>query len=276
MKKISDFSQITTRNNDDWLLIEEASTGAYKRIKVSDFITDLSSGGEEPATPTNILDIFGQDLIAWFRADNAIMAGNRVSQWTDLSGNNNHAVQPDSNKYPYFTQDGFNGKPAIIFNNLDVWFSLPDCLNSSWGEASLFIVYELQNTTQHWDATATGSNNNCYWGTNNVFNYAGYFGEFRASRLEGQPVNMTVAGKHFIEVVSGTSSNSYRLFRDGANLLTTNPAWGVRAIPYIGRAADSKRMNGNIAEIFIAKKAATDSQRISCQNYVKDFWGLAW
>lgn len=40
-KKISDYDPITTRNNDDWLLIEEASTGAYKRIKVSDFIAGL-------------------------------------------------------------------------------------------------------------------------------------------------------------------------------------------------------------------------------------------
>lgn len=47
MKKISQFPQITDRNGDDWLLIEEAATGAYKRIKVSDFIANLGA-----TTPT--------------------------------------------------------------------------------------------------------------------------------------------------------------------------------------------------------------------------------
>lgn len=41
MKKISQYDPITARNNNDWLLIEEASTGAYKRIKISDFIANL-------------------------------------------------------------------------------------------------------------------------------------------------------------------------------------------------------------------------------------------
>jgi hypothetical protein len=43
-KKISQFPIITTRNNNDWLLIEEAATGAYKRIKVSDFTENLGGG----------------------------------------------------------------------------------------------------------------------------------------------------------------------------------------------------------------------------------------
>lgn len=43
--QIKDLAQITTRNNDDWLLIQEASTGAYKKIKVSDFIAGLTGTG---------------------------------------------------------------------------------------------------------------------------------------------------------------------------------------------------------------------------------------
>jgi hypothetical protein len=42
-KRISQFSQITTRNDNDWLLIEEAATGAYRKIKVSDFIANLGA-----------------------------------------------------------------------------------------------------------------------------------------------------------------------------------------------------------------------------------------
>ena len=49
-KKISDFPRITARNDNDFLVIEDAATGAYKSIKVSDFIADLSSGSSENRT----------------------------------------------------------------------------------------------------------------------------------------------------------------------------------------------------------------------------------
>lgn len=42
--KISDFFEITTRNNDDWLLIEEGSSGACKKIKVSNLLKNLING----------------------------------------------------------------------------------------------------------------------------------------------------------------------------------------------------------------------------------------
>jgi hypothetical protein len=51
-KKITQFPQIITRNNDDWLLIEEAASGAYKRIKVSDFIAGLSNTSTPGTTPS--------------------------------------------------------------------------------------------------------------------------------------------------------------------------------------------------------------------------------
>ncbi len=38
---------------------------------------------------------------------------NKVSQWLDKSGNNNHATQNDIAKQPTYTSSGINGKPAL-------------------------------------------------------------------------------------------------------------------------------------------------------------------
>lgn len=38
---------------------------------------------------------------------------NKVSQWQDKSGNNNHAIQTDIAKQPTYTSNGINGKPAM-------------------------------------------------------------------------------------------------------------------------------------------------------------------
>ena len=221
-----------------------------------------------------LAQIFGTDLVAWYRADTLVATAGKISEWTDKSGNNNHAVQAVAANQPTLDASGFNGKPVVKFNNLDVWFSMPNCLSATWGQASLFIVYSIKDLTQHWDAMRTGFSNDSYWGTNSVFNYVGYFGEFRNSRIDGQPPNMTVVGNHFLEAVSGMGTNSYKVFRNGSNILTTNPDWGVTTTPTIGKGPDNKRMNGDIAEIFVIKKAATDAQRQSCQDYVKAFWNL--
>lgn len=45
-KKISQFPQITTRNDNDWLLVEEVSTGAYKKIKISDLVASAIGGNK--------------------------------------------------------------------------------------------------------------------------------------------------------------------------------------------------------------------------------------
>lgn len=61
-KKISQFDTITARNNDDWLLIEEATTGVYKKIKVADFLSGLGNIGEPPPT-TSSYDTNAQAVI---------------------------------------------------------------------------------------------------------------------------------------------------------------------------------------------------------------------
>lgn len=218
--------------------------------------------------------IFGADLIGWYRADNAVSANGKISQWNDLSGNGNHALQANPVNQPSLVSTSFNGKPAIKFDNQDVWFSLPNMLNSSWGQASLFIVYNLKDTSQNWDAMRIGSSSDSYWGTYSYFGYVGYFGELRATRLEGLPANMSIPGQHFLEVVSGVGSNSYKIFRNTENLLVTDPNWGVTDNPFIGKGAGTRRMNGDIAEVFLVKRAATDSERAAAQQYVKNFWQL--
>lgn len=248
---------------------------------ISSQITNLqqSGGGSTtPPTPTTQSDpqsIFTTDLIAWYRGDSVLAnASNLVYQWTDKSPNNYHALQGIAGNQPLLVPDGFNSKPAVRFNLADTWLAMPDCLNSLWGEASLFIVYNLKDISAHWDAMDTGSATDSYWGANSAFNYVGYFAEFRNARLNAQPPNMTVAGQHFIEVVSGIGANSYLVNRDGINLTTTDPSWGVTNTPFIGKGTDSKRMNGDIAEIIITKKAATIEQLSNIRNYVKNFWGM--
>ena len=57
----------------------------------------------------------------WLKADsgpNTLSNGQPVSQWSDKSGNNNHATQSTASQQPLFASSLINGMPALFFDNI--------------------------------------------------------------------------------------------------------------------------------------------------------------
>jgi len=219
--------------------------------------------------------IFGSSLQLWLRGDSIVLNGSNVSQWTDKSGNSNHATQTNASLQPAYQTTGFNGKPCLNFNNVAV-MNLPNFLQSSWGEGSLIVLYYLSTTADQWCVMQTGSGGDPYWGTNGTFGYSSYFGEFMTARLNGQPSSgMSIVGQALVEVISGTGSNSYILNRNTTNLLTTNPNWGVTTTPVIGESiGGGKFFPGTIAEIVLINTVPTTSQLTAIRAYFKNYYSL--
>ena len=65
--------------------------------------------------PTNLTG-----CVLWLQADAANVQTNsvegRVSQWNDLSGCGNHAIQADTNRQPQYVATGPNGHPTLFFD----------------------------------------------------------------------------------------------------------------------------------------------------------------
>ena len=59
------------------------------------------------------------NLKLWLKSDNVILNGTKVSQWTDLSGNNNHIIQNDANKQPLLMPSMLNGYPTVKFDGVN-------------------------------------------------------------------------------------------------------------------------------------------------------------
>lgn len=227
--------------------------------------TKPKSVGDVPQT------LFGNNLVGWYVADTVVLDGsNNVSQWTDKSGNGNHATQSTISSRPPVVSNAIGGKPAINFNNT-YWFSLPNFLQASWGAGSTFIVYTLERKDQQWAAMKVGSAGDAYWGSNSQYSYNGYIGEWRYDRVYAQPQKMTSLGTFGLSIISGTS---YTVHRNGTQVLNTTPQWGVTSSPYIGRDETLKRMPGKIAEIVLVSRAATSSERLSMQSYFNSKYGI--
>jgi hypothetical protein len=241
------------------------------------FFNLIVSGGTPSPT---LLDIFGADLVVNYSAKSvvrSVVSGeDRISQWTDRSGNNFHATQSTSSLCPVYDATGFNGLPVAKMLNTR-WMAMPDCLSNSWGQASLFVLYNLTDTNQHFSVVYTGNSSDAYWGTTSVFNFESYFGEFRNGRLSRQPSanTISVAGQALVEVISGVGTNSYLINRNTSNLLTINPNFGISSTPFIGRdSGAAKFANADIAEIAIIKRTPTSGELASMRQYFKTEWNL--
>ncbi len=133
-KKISQYDPITARNNNDWLLIEEASTGAYKRIKVSDFITGLT--GEDTSPPTPTVPSF---YCRFSSTSLNLTDGDLISQVTDLSGKN-YTATASGNLRPTFKTNVFGNKPGILFSGSQYLDLLNQQLIPSYNDFLVFSV----------------------------------------------------------------------------------------------------------------------------------------
>lgn len=232
----------------------------------------LSSKGKllkRTNTLLNPLTIFGNDLIVWYRGDTV---SNNL--FLDRSGKGNNSFLVASNPVaPTLNSTGFNGKPCLEFTFQQA-LQLPNCLNNSWGQANLFVLYDLATTANHWALSTTGVATDHYWGTSSVFNFSSLFGEFRNNRLgfhnNGQ---ISTVGQALIEISSGPSG--YLIHRNTTQLLSTTADWGVTAIPYIGRDwAATKWFHGKLAEWFVVRREPTITERNQTRSYFKNFWNL--
>jgi len=152
-KKISQYDPITTRNDDDWLLIEEAATGAYKRIRISDFIAGLGEDSPPvPQTPSFYCRFSSTSL--------NLNDGDLISQITDLSGNN-FTASASGQVRPTFKTNIFGTKPGILFSGSQYLDLLNQQIIPSNGD---FLVFSVVRPTGYGTLWGGGGESRGTWG----------------------------------------------------------------------------------------------------------------
>lgn len=98
--------------------------------------------GPRPSAQFTPLSIAGLQL--WLDAGQGItLNGSNVSQWNDLSGNGNHAVQLNAGYQPAYVTNQLNGKPIIRFTD-QKYFNLPLTIKNN---QTFFIVWKKNSGT---------------------------------------------------------------------------------------------------------------------------------
>lgn len=98
--------------------------------------------------PSNPLQLFGSNLIAWYDAQNGVgLSSGKASQWNDLSGNNAHLTQATGANQPVYNATGYNGLPALTFDGAATYLkSANDGINThNSGAMTVFGIGTLSN-----------------------------------------------------------------------------------------------------------------------------------
>ncbi|MBY0536538.1 MAG: T9SS type A sorting domain-containing protein [Chitinophagaceae bacterium] len=241
-------------------------------------------------------------LFVWLNAQNTssltVDGSNRVSQWSDLSGKNNHFTQSTTASRPvYGAATGPGSRPALTFTSSSSQHlgntALPNTLSFTSGVSS-FAVANFASTG-NWERIydfGNGAASNNIWmgryGNTTNFCFEGWAGSTGAQAYTtGGPVSN---GTNFIyEAVQASGSaganTAVTMVRNGTTQASSGALGSsrtyitnavARTSNFIGRsnwAADTY-FNGTMSEVLVFNTALNTTQRVLVENYLGAEWGL--
>lgn len=239
----------------------------------------------------------------WLSADHGVIAPTAgVSQWSDRSGNGNHATQTVAARQPFVSPTGFNGDPAITFDdntsNSD-YLRIPD--NSTLeGMNGLtgFAVFDLFDGTHLTAPRGILSKRNSPTAQNAYAWFLWGNGSNLAQHLDIDGTNNRInsSDTHSTGTVylngfmyhGAAPSNSMDQVLYAGNTTVGNGVETSTSIPnyssdlyigslygHTGSGVGTTRFNGRIAEVILYNTALNEVQRIIVSNYLSAKYGTS-
>jgi hypothetical protein len=226
------------------------------------------------------------DMAIWLRADQGVtQTSNKVSQWLDISGSGNTAVQPTGANQPGFVSSDIliNNLPTISFTSASSqYMKFPIGLSNFTQGASVFVVTVPSSITagaSFFDLATSASHDNLK------------LAERTTSGFE-LDINTSAGGTSNVTSTNTVSTSAYQLLeavQDGQGAATlyisgaqvgqgsiNNVTNVVRTGNYLGSAYNAQNFfSGKIAEVLIYNRPLSASERISVQGYINSRYGVA-
>lgn len=235
------------------------------------------------------------DLALWLKGDTglytdagttpAVNHGDLIQQWSDQSGNGNHATQATSGNRPTLSTATVNGKNVVAFDAASAQFlALPDLFNGATSGEIFFVV----KTAVH-PPVNTAYTGWCVFGSNPGGALPAHFPYTDGVVYDSWGLNVrstvgdigNLATNYFVYNVY-TNTNDWRVFKNKAFIKeeTTFAVVGWTPTPLIGQSEPelgNYYFNGSIAEIVAFSRKLTDSERDEINNYLGvaryNIWG---
>jgi hypothetical protein len=241
-----------------------------KRIKFRDIWT--------PANP-------GLSMVSWHDAQNSgsivqADAAGRVSQWTDLSGSNNHWLQATAAKQPTTGVKTIGGFNALGFNGLAYFLAMGSSpFGATVSDAAVFFVLDVGtvNANSNLFSLTGGASrwqSNCPWSDGNIyFDNSGFSGANRLSYAAGFAANTLAIMGFYCSVTDSVK----QLYLNGTMVAgnTTALAADVATTPVICANADDTQWDAcSIGEMIIINGTVSAYTRTRIEGYLAHKWGM--
>jgi hypothetical protein len=238
------------------------------------------------SAPTDLLG-----CLLWLDASDSasvIRSSNLVSQWSDKSGNANHATQAVGANQPTYVAAGLNGRPCLDWGSsppVGMGLSTPSI---TYGAFTIFIVLNAVAghgyPCAHWNAG--GQQDYIYRQTASFYvNRAGGASSRNVSSAGGAATWLVGArvltrrfdGTHAGNIARTLGATTWTPFDapalgGGANDGGTGTVAGVVTIGNHPSTAEAFR--GTIAEVIIFNRALSDGECIAMERYITAKWAL--
>jgi len=219
------------------------------------------------------------NLIAWWDANQIIGLndGDPISQWNDLSGNENHLLQADAAKKPVYkisSIPALNGLPYVWFDGINDYLVTADFSTTYAQPNTIFILGRFRNIAQESIA---------YFGGNGVlFAYSlaspGFSHVFAGAPTAARACNYIAPEVGYYGLVTVVFNGANTLFRDAKSLVVKNVDIGGGGLVLfgVGIYADFTSYAGaiDVAEIIVYNRELSSYERYQIETYLIKKWGI--
>jgi len=258
---------------NSYLMNFEENADYWWRLKAFNACKDSVVSDVRQFTLLSLNEIRGLSL--WLSADSVVVddAG-AVSEWTDMSGRGNDAIQLVAEHRPKRVDSALNFLPAVRFDGLND-FLIGKNLYIDEENLSIFIVHKYSGTregkTQYIlnQAGDAGNKYFLYSQANNNFQTA-----FNVYPPSGGAIGSIGYGADFYRLTTVVSSkNITKLFSNGSeNAVAPSENYvGIETEFVIGNRysdLEDRWFAGDIAEMLIFDRALTNNERLDVEKYL--------
>jgi autotransporter-associated beta strand protein len=226
-------------------------------------------------------------LVLWLDAIDLNLAPNAaVSTWSDLSGNNNHAVAPSTAASPFFRTNRINGHPAIQFTKTsNHLLALPHLNFNGLDNLGNFTAITLARLTSGnltgimgaWGANPNTSNTHFEVSNPNQLRLrVGTMNDVRANSAV-TPAEWALFGA---SMTTAGPTPTGRLYKNNTLIASKAQAPGPTTLSNystfaIGASDSTRSFNGDIAAFLLFDRELSAIERESVGTYLSNRYGIS-
>lgn len=215
-------------------------------------------------------------MLLWLKSDFGVLkSGSAVTNWVDMSGSANNAIQPNSGNRPLFSSDALTGHSAITFDGSSQFMQLGQNFSNFTQGTSAFIVTKPASSTAGtiFDLGNGAASNNIIAGqsgTGSTATFKVYNGSTPSDIIASSALDLNrYQLLEAFQTGSGTGSIAVNAATKTSGTLS-NPLTTIRTSNWLGSAYNgaSSYFNGGIAELILYNRLLTAGERGNVETYL--------